>query len=137
MLFLRAIAIWLIILVLAIANGGLREAVLLPALGDPIAHLASGTILIVCILVVSYLLVPRLGMSGWQGLGAVGTLWLLLTLAFEFGFGRVVQGRSWSELLAAYTFQGGNIWPIVLAVTLVSPILVGQRRSKRTRDNAA
>lgn len=127
MLYLRATAAWLLILVLAILNGGLREAFLVPRVGNPAAQLVSGVILIGCIVAVSVLLVPRTGAQSRGQLAGIGVLWLALTVAFEFGFGLAVQGKSWPELLAAYTFQHGNIWPIVLLATLVAPPLFGRR----------
>ena len=66
------------------------------------------------------LLVPTLGSFGaFVASGA---------LLFEFGFGRLVQGKSWSELWEAYTFAGGNIWPLVLVVVLLSPWLAAKSR---------
>jgi hypothetical protein len=126
MLYLRAAFVWLLILLLAIVNGGFRESVLVPRFGGPAAQLTSGAQLIGCILVISYFLVPRLGARSRAQLVGVGVLWLALTLVFEFGFG-LVQGKSWSELFAAYTFRDGNIWPIVLVVTLIAPLLAGRR----------
>ena len=126
MLYLRAALVWVLILVLAIVNGGFRESVLVPRFGIPAGQLVSGLLLIGCILVVSYLLVPRLGARSRGQLLGIGVLWLALTLVFEFGFG-LVQGESWSELFAAYTFRDGNIWPVVLAITLVAPVLAGRR----------
>jgi hypothetical protein len=134
MLYLRAAGIWLLILVLAILNGGFREAVLVPGFGDPVAHLLSGLLLIGCIVLVSYLLVPRLGARSRLQLLGLGVFWLALTLVFEFGLGLLVQGKSWRALLAAYTFQGGNIWPIVLLVVAVAPLLAGHRSLTRARD---
>ena len=126
MLYLRAALVWVLILVLAIVNGGFRESVLVPRFGIHAGQLISGLLLIGCILVVSYLLVPRLGARSRGQLLGIGVLWLALTLVFEFGFG-LVQGESWSELFAAYTFRDGNIWPVVLAITLVAPVLAGRR----------
>jgi hypothetical protein len=57
----------------------------------------------------------------------VGLLWLLLTLAFEFGFG-LAQQKSWAELMEAYTFKGGNIWPLVLVAAFISPWLSARWR---------
>jgi hypothetical protein len=131
MLYLRAAAVWLSILLLAVLNGGFREAVLFPRFGNPAAQLVSGMLLIGCIVVVSYLLVPRLHAQSRRQLAGIGVLWLVLTLVFEFGFG-IMQSKAWPELLAAYTFQGGNIWPIVLLVTLVAPLLVGHRSPTRS-----
>jgi hypothetical protein len=58
----------------------------------------------------------------------VGAFWLLLTLVFEFGFGRIAQHKSWQELFGAYTLQGGNIWPVVLLTTAVAPWLTARFR---------
>ena len=127
MIIVRALAVWALILVLAILNGALREAVLLPRLGDPAAHLISGALLAACILIVSHLLVPRMGARSARQLVAIGACWFALTLAFEFGFGLLVQSKTWSELLSAYTFRNGNIWPVILLLTLVAPWLVGRR----------
>ena len=55
-------------------------------------------------------------------------LWLATTLAFELGFGRFVQHKGWAEILEAYTFKGGNLWPLVLAIVLISPWLAAKLR---------
>ena len=127
MIVVKAIAVWLLILVLAVLNGALREAVLRPALGKPFALVLSGILLSALILVVAFLLVPRFGQVGRAQALYLGLLWLVLTLAFELGFGRWVQGRSWSELLRAYTFEDGNLWPLVLVVTFLAPYLAVRR----------
>lgn len=132
MRLLKALLIWLVLCVVAFVNGGLREALLLPLLGKPVAFLLSGALLSLCIVAVAALWVPRLGLLGTgQSLG-VGLLWLLLTLAFEFGFGRFVQGKSWSQLLEAYTFRDGNIWPVVLAVTFLAPLVAVRFHQRAT-----
>ncbi len=131
MLLLRATAIWLLILGLAVLNGALRELVLLPSLGKPAALLLSGLLLSSFVVIVAIALAPWMGLiSASRSLG-VGALWLCLTLVFEFGFGRFVQGRSWPELLEAYAFKDGNIWPLVLAVIFFSPWLAARIRGRR------
>ena len=130
MLILKAIGIWGVILVCAVLNGAVREAVLVPKLGNPVALVLSGLLLSACILVVSFELVPKLGRLQTRDCLYLGLFWLCLTLVFEFSFGRLLQQRSWSELLEAYTFKGGNIWPLVLLVTLIAPLLAVRLRSK-------
>jgi len=122
-MLLKAFAIWWLILALAVLNGGLREVVLLPVLGKPAALVLSGVLLAACIVIVALVLVPRLGRLRVAQALQLGLLWLTLTLAFEFGFGYWVQGHSWSELLAAYTFRDGNLWPLVLVVIFFAPSL--------------
>lgn len=127
MLYLRALAVWLLILLFAVLNGAFRESVLIPQLGNPAAQITSGVLLVACILVLSFLLVRRIGARSRRELMSIGAFWLVLTLAFEFGYGRFGQGKSWHELLAAYTFRDGNMWPIIMLATLLAPWLVGRR----------
>ena len=60
----------------------------------------------------------------------MGLGWLALTLVFEFSFG-LLRGRTLAELLAAYRFEGGNLWPVVLAVTALAPWLAARLRGWR------
>ncbi|BAZ93403.1 ABC-type multidrug transporter, ATPase and permease components [Thiohalobacter thiocyanaticus] len=117
----RALVIWMGILVLAVFNGLLREAVLLPMLDQPLALILSGILLSVLILAVAYLSLPWLGRLPATAYIAIGLGWLCLTLVFEFAFGRLIQSRPWPELLDAYTFRDGNLWPLVLLVTAAAP----------------
>lgn len=119
---LRTLAVWFLILLGAIANGGLREAVLLPRLGTTLAFLLSGVLLALLILAITLGCVRWLSVRNPAQALRTGAFWLLLTLCFEFGFG-LVQGKPWPELLQAYTFQDGNLWPLVLLVTLFAPLI--------------
>lgn len=123
----KAVAVWFAILVLANLNGLAREFVLAPALGAFGARLASGVLLCAIILLVACLAAPWLGRASARAWWAVGALWLGLTLAFELGIG-YAQHQDLSRLLAAYTFEGGNIWPVVLLAALVAPYLAARIR---------
>lgn len=131
MFLTKAISLWILILFFAALNGVFREAVLLPILGKPFGLILSGLLLSIFVVVVAWIFVPRIFDVERVKPVYVGMLWLVLTLMFEFVFGRWVQGRSWAALLEAYTFKDGNIWPIVLVVTFLAPILAAQYASKR------
>lgn len=124
---LKALLIWVGILVLAVANGVLRESLLVPAFGAPAALVLSGLLLSIVIIGVAYFSLPWLPISSPLVLFSVGVGWLVLTLTFEFSFG-LWQGKSFSELLEPYTFQGGNIWPVVLAATALAPYIAARLR---------
>lgn len=126
---LKALALWMAILLLAIINGTLREKALIPALGAFAGFITSGIVLSCCIFFVALLAAPWYGHLSSSQYWAIGLFWLFLTLIFEFGFGRFVQHKDWAELLRAYTFKSGNIWPLVLILTLVSPWLAARLRS--------
>ena len=134
----KSLIAWLVILSLAVANGALREIVLIPVLGKTTGLVLSGALLSLLVALVSFLFV-RLshGITILQGL-LVGVFWLCLTLVFEFSFGRYVQHKSWSELLDAYTFKDGNVWPVVLLVTLLAPsaAVLLQSRSQHANGGA-
>jgi hypothetical protein len=125
---IRPFAAWLLILALAMLNGVFREAVLLPALGKPIALILSGLLLSLAILAVAVALARWLALDEPRRCFSVGLLWLCLTLVFEFGFGGMVQGRSWAEMLEAYTFKDGNLWPLVILATMFAPLVAARVR---------
>ncbi|MES2627056.1 MAG: hypothetical protein V4628_17345 [Pseudomonadota bacterium] len=124
----KALAVWFGILMLAVVNGALREVVLIPALGKPTGFILSGVLLSGLILVVTYFALPWFERAPLASYAAIGLGWLCLTLVFEFAFGRLVQGKSWSVLLDAYTFKDGNIWSIVLFVTTIAPYIAARIR---------
>lgn len=126
-LVVKALIIWLAILMLAMANGLLREAVLMPRLGTPAALVLSGLLLSALILGMAYLSLPWLKAEAPIQYWLVGFGWLALTLVFEFSFG-LLQGKSWPVMLEAYSFKGGNLWPLVLAVTALAPYLAARLR---------
>lgn len=137
MFLLRSVTAWLLILVIAVLNGSFREAVLLPNLRPPVAFVLSGVLLSLGILIVTIALAGWLRLRHLSQCLFVGMLWLCLTLAFEFGFGRFVEGLTWAEMLEAYTFKDGNIWPLVLVVIFFAPALAARiRRRGAHRDGA-
>ena len=64
MTVLRALLVWVVLLLLAIANGVLREAVLIPRLGGPSGLVLSGLLLSALILVLAWWLLPWIGVRG-------------------------------------------------------------------------
>lgn len=121
---------WLVILVLAFLNGGLREVILIPSLGNPFAFIISGVLLSACILVVSYIFIPKLGALTNIECFYIGLYWLGLTLIFEFTFGLLVQNKSLETILEVYKFKDGNIWPIVLFVIFIAPLITTKIQKK-------
>ncbi|MGD8790785.1 MAG: hypothetical protein PVH05_15000 [Burkholderiales bacterium] len=114
---------------LAILNGVMRERVLIEAFGNVSGLFMSGIILSICIFLVALISAPWFGPLGSRQWLLVGMLWFIFTVVFEFGFGRFAQDKAWGELFDAYTFRGGNIWPVVLLVTLLSPWLAARIRN--------
>ena len=90
----------------------------------------SGVLLSIWILSISIALTPWFGTLTTAQSLSIGLSWVAMTVVFELVFGRVVQRKEWSTLLAAYTFKDGNVWPLVLVVTFLAPFLAGQLRGQ-------
>ena len=119
----RAGLVWLLFLVTAICNGAVREGILRPALGVPVAHVVSTLSLSILIFAGTWLSAPFVGYESLAAAWGVGVMWLALTLAFEFLAGHFVFGKTWDVLLIDYDLMQGRIWPLVLLVTLIAPRL--------------
>ena len=125
--YVLAAGIWLLILPLAILNGGLREAVLnkLGSIGLPL----SGIILSLCIFGVAYLLIPKLdGCRPWDYL-IFGIMWFILTNLFDLSM-ILTEGGGFGDLLGSYNFFTGNLWILVVLSALLSPVLAAVLRKK-------
>jgi hypothetical protein len=124
MLLVYGLAAWFVFMVTAIINGTFRVAILLPSLGEYRAHVASTLMLCLALLIEISVFLGIVGdySQGW--LISLGIMWFLLTLVFEFGFGRMM-GQSWATLLENYDVPHGRIWPLVLIVVLLAPPLLG------------
>jgi hypothetical protein len=126
--WLKALALWLVFLVLAIALAGVREAWLVPALGDFRAHQVETLAFCVVIATAALFGVRWMRVTRAQGV-RVGLLWAALTLAFEFGVFGLALGHPWSELLADYNIFEGRLWPLVLLTELGSPSLFAREKN--------
>ena len=126
----RAAVIWLLIAVLAVVNGLLRESVLVPLLGHALALPLSGLSLSLIVIVVTYLSIPFLGDGSVLGYWLIGVQWVVMTLAFEFLFGHFVVGTSWSALLETFNLAKGDLFSLVLLVSLCSPYLLARFRGR-------
>lgn len=118
----KAIVIWLAILGVAVANGALREAILIPYFGKVAGLALSGVLLSGLIIAIAFFTLPWVGVHRGLQLFGVGALWLMLTLAFEFLLGSL-QDKSWPAMFEAYTFKDGNIWSVVLVITAAAPFI--------------
>ena len=121
----KSIFIWLSIIPLAILNGGFREALLIPWIGEGFAEPFSGIILCLLIFLVSLVFIPRIGRGEPTTYWKIGILWIALTITFETVFGLAI-GNSLSELLKAYDITTGNLWLIVVIFTGITPWLVAK-----------
>ena len=133
----KAFAVWLLLMTTAIANGLVRERLLVPRLGTGTAHDASTALLCLLVFAITLATIGWIAPRSAAGAIAVGTLWLVLVLLFEFGFGHFVAGRTWSELFADYDLTRGRVWLAVPLVTWMAPFLTTRLRAGSGAPSAA
>ncbi len=122
-MLLKAVAVWFMLMVFAIANGVFRNSVVSPRIGEHGGHIFSTMMLCLIILIVAWGTIdwigPRTGREALQ----VGFLWVAMTLGFEFLAGHYVFGNPWEKLFADYNIARGRIWALVLVANLIAPRL--------------
>lgn len=125
---LKSLIIWLCFIPVAILNGGLREYVLAKAVGEKWALPVSGMTLSACIFLITWLTLPHVTKTCTsKDYWLMGMCWCALTITFEIVAG-LVNGYTMKELLYAYNPLTGNLWLLVLATTLLSPVITGKYR---------
>jgi len=116
------ILFWLLLGVIAIANGTFRVVFLLPSLGDLAAHQLSTAIGVSLFLAAMYLFFQKTRLEySSRELLIMGICWTAMTIIFEFGFGHYIMGNPWEKLLADYNLLAGRVWVLVLLAVLAGP----------------
>lgn len=114
---------WLGMMVLAIVNGAVRERWMAPRMSALAAHQCSTLLLLTMLFLYARLLFIHVPLTSAGQAVAVGSSWLLLTLAFEFGVGRLVGKRSWRALLDEYNLLAGRLWLLIPLWLVLFPLL--------------
>lgn len=130
-LALRAAAVWLLIACLAVGNGLLREELLVPTLGVATALPISGLLLSLIVFAVTFICFGFLGRQNTRGYLLIGCQWVIMTLAFEFLLGHYLARKSWTEIAATLNPSDGDLFLLVLIVSLLSPCAVSRLRRAR------
>ncbi len=118
---------WLGGAAIGVANGALRELTYGKKVSENTAHQVSGLTGVAAFAVYFRALHRRWPLASTGSALRVGGVWLLLTIAFEFCFGRLVAKESWKELLAAYDMRRGSTWPLVLLWIALGPAATRRR----------
>ncbi|MFI5237070.1 MAG: hypothetical protein ACHQLA_03955 [Ignavibacteriales bacterium] len=126
MIYLKALGIWLIILVSAIISGTFRTKVLLPSFGEQTAHQVGTIIFLIIQSAIIFLFIKKINLKENQLLLKIGLFWVVLTIIFEFVFGHYVMGHSFKKLFADYNIFNGRLWVLVLMNNIVAPVISGK-----------
>lgn len=123
-MYTKYLLVWLLLAVIAIGNGIVRQSTYASHVSDLAAHQISTVTAILAtggvVWIISHFWPIESSAQAW----AIGLSWLLLTIAFEFGFGHYVAGHPWSRLLADYNLLAGRVWALFLIWIAVLPIVI-------------
>jgi hypothetical protein len=123
-MLVRSTVVWGMILLCAVLNGMLRDAVLAPRLGETFARAVSSIVLSAVVLVVTFFTVSWMDPRHATDALRIGVVWLALTLTFELAGGYFLFHKPWAVLLADYNIMNGRLWVLVLVTTLLAPALI-------------
>ena len=119
---LKYILAWFPMLLLAVLNGTLRDLGYKQYTGDLTAHQISTVTLIILFAFYIGYIIHRFPPSSTTQAILIGTIWVIFTLCFEFGFGRY-RGNSWNVLFSDYNILKGRIWILIPVWILIAPYL--------------
>ncbi len=115
---------WFVRMVLAIANGTVRIRFIILCTGLTAGLAISTLTLCALILAATWWSIrwkgPRDGAQAW----GIRTLWLGMTLLFEFGAGHFHFKKSWFDLLMDYDLARGGSWVLVPIASALAPRLM-------------
>jgi hypothetical protein len=87
------------------------------------------------ILIVTYLFIDWIGAETSGHLTAAGAIWVVLTLAFEVGMGRVVLEYSWERVFSDFDLAAGGLLGIGLVIMGFAPrVAASLRRVKASKE---
>lgn len=118
---IRYILAWVPMLMIAVANGAIRQATFAKSMTELRAHQLStltGSVLIG--LFIWFVIRAWPPASGDQAL-LIGFIWLLLTTVFEFFMGLALARRPVSQVLHDYNLLAGRVWVIFLIWLALAP----------------
>ena len=119
------VGVWVVMAVVAVGNGGLREIGLIPRIGEYAGHVLSTALLVGAILLISFVYFQRTPIDyAYVELVAIGVFWTVLTVGFEFLVG-YIEETPVSVTLGQYDVLAGQVWIAVPVTLLVSPLVFG------------
>ena len=89
LLTVKIVGIWVLLAIVAIMNGVVRDKLLAPLIGERLSLPLSGVLLSLLIFLVTLIFIPFLAISSPCAFFYVGIIWVLLTLAFELNSERI------------------------------------------------
>lgn len=126
MILRRSLTVWTAIIVAESIHGTARVLFLQPYVGDLRARqigVFTGSLII---FVIVFALVRWVGARTVSQLLSIGSLWVVLTLIFELGLGRVIMAYSWERIISDYNIFEGGLLSVGMVVLLFAPLVTAR-----------
>lgn len=130
--WVRAIWAWFGLLILAFANGAIREVGMKKLIGirEPLAHQLSCLTGVILWTIFTVLIWNSLKINSTKKSVVVGVGWLAATALFEtFVLNRHL---TWPEILNTYNLFRGEFWGLVLLWIGLMPIIIYRIKNKKS-----
>lgn len=122
----RALAVWLLLMTAESVQGTLRH---LFSSGETVFLIRQISVLTgaLVIFAITWFCMRWMDLRTTRSALAVGGIWVVLTLAFDFGLGRAT-GVRWREMLDDYDLLHGGLMPLGLLAMGLTPWAVRKLR---------
>ena len=123
----RAISVWFLIAFTESVHGTLRRLFLVPQIGEKLSHQIGVVIGSVLFFIIAWLCIRWIGLGSYRQQLQVGTLWVVLTLIFEFSLGYLF-GYSLERILSDYNIAEGGLMLFGVLFMILAPALAARSR---------
>jgi hypothetical protein len=120
---------WIGMVIFAVLNGALRAKTYGRLMNELSAHQLSTLIGLIFFGLYIWFLTGVFQIETSRQAFAIGAIWFIMTIVFEFIFGHYVMRNPWHKLFHDYNLLKGRIWSLVLIWTAVAPYVFYRIRS--------
>lgn len=120
---LKYLAVWFEMLMIAVANGALRDFTYGKRISELAGHQLSTLIGSALLGIVMWGFVRLHPPASGREAISIGLYWMVLTMAFEFLVFHFVGGHSWTELIGNYNLLKGRVWVLLLVWIATAPYI--------------
>jgi hypothetical protein len=126
----RAIALWFLLMMAETLHALWRVKVLALWIGDAAALDVSVFTGSLVILLITWACIGWIPARSARTLLLVGFTWVVLTIAYELGLGRLVFHQTWTEIASDFDLLHGRLFPIGHLFLMFSPLLAARLRGR-------
>ena len=131
MYFVHGFVVWLAIVFVESVHGTLRQLFLAPLVGDFPARRIAFFVGMALIFLIAYLSIRWIRTENAKQLFAIGLMWAILTLLFEFGLGIFVLNYSRERMLEDYDVSRGGLMGFGILFMFFAPWLASKFRGAK------